>query len=568
MSTRAKILVVDDRPENLLAVEAILGPLGHELVRAESGPEALRALLRDEFAVILLDVQMPGMNGFETVEIIKSRERSRDIPIIFLTAISKEDEYVFRGYEVGAVDYMFKPLNPDILRSKVSVFVDLYLKNRQLREQERRLHEVRERELHQQHQLERVETDARFGAVIASATEAIITFDEHNRITLFNEAAEDTFGRRQEDVVDTSVLELLQPGERTAFARLAANAAAPDIGHTHSRVVFKCRRPNGSELPFECSISHLQLREGGLFTLIGRDISQRMKTEQALERQAEQLSQLMEELRTSNEELMQRQHALEEAIGARSRFYTSMSHELRTPINAILGYTSLLLDGVYGEVPEKQVRGVERTHRAATHLLELVNDILDLSKIESGKFELAAEPVHIPALVEDLFVTVRPLAEQQGSTLTLNHDGEPVTITSDSRRVRQILLNLLSNAIKFGRGEPIAVLSEGLPNGGVRVSVQDHGAGIAAEDQRRIFEEFVQLGGNPEQEGTGLGLPISRRLAKLLDGCLEVTSEVGKGSTFTLELPPEISPLGAISTSHLSDAVRAWTDGSSTAVSG
>jgi len=130
-----KILLVDDRPENLLALEAILEPLGQILIRADSGPDALRCVLESEFAMILLDVQMPGMNGFEVAEIIKSRERSRTIPIIFLSAISKEDAYVFKGYSMGAVDYVFKPFNPDVLRSKVSVFVDLFRKQRELQEQ-------------------------------------------------------------------------------------------------------------------------------------------------------------------------------------------------------------------------------------------------------------------------------------------------------------------------------------------------------------------------------------------------------------------------------------------------
>ena len=125
---RVSLLLVDDRPENLLALEAILEPLNQDLVRADSGPEALRKVLATDFAAILLDVQMPGMNGFEVAEIIKSRERSRTIPIIFLSAINKEDAYVFKGYSMGAVDYVFKPFNPDVLRSKVAVFVDLYLK--------------------------------------------------------------------------------------------------------------------------------------------------------------------------------------------------------------------------------------------------------------------------------------------------------------------------------------------------------------------------------------------------------------------------------------------------------
>jgi CheY-like chemotaxis protein len=134
-AARANILLVDDRPENLLALEAILSSLDQTLVRATSGEEALKALLADDYAVILLDVQMPGMDGFETASHIKRRERTRDIPIIFLTAINREPQHAFRGYSAGAVDYLAKPFDPWVLRAKVSVFVELYLKNRQLREQ-------------------------------------------------------------------------------------------------------------------------------------------------------------------------------------------------------------------------------------------------------------------------------------------------------------------------------------------------------------------------------------------------------------------------------------------------
>src|SRR5258708_22397734 len=151
MAHRVNILLVDDRPENLLALEAILEPLNQLLIRATSGPEALKRVLETEFAVILLDVQMPGMNGFEVAEIIKSRERSRTIPIIFLSAISKEDAYVFKGYSMGAVDYVFNPFNPDVLRSKVAVFVDLFLKHRELQQQGELLRDCQKRELELEH---------------------------------------------------------------------------------------------------------------------------------------------------------------------------------------------------------------------------------------------------------------------------------------------------------------------------------------------------------------------------------------------------------------------------------
>lgn len=214
-----------------------------------------------------------------------------------------------------------------------------------------------------------------------------------------------------------------------------------------------------------------------------------------------------------------------------------MSHELRTPINAVLGYSTLMLDGIYGSLNEKQREGLERTHRAAKHLLELVNDVLDLSKIEAGKIELAMQPVQFPSLIEDLFVTVAPFAAENKTELRLEMDGDPVTIASDPRRVRQVLLNLVSNAIKFGAGNPVSVISRATPERGVQIDVVDSGGGIAPEDSSRIFEEFVQLG-QSQQPGTGLGLPISRRLVELLGGTLELESEVGKGSRFRVTLPP------------------------------
>ena len=426
-----EILIVDDRPENLLALEALLEPLGQRCVSAHSGDEALRQLLVRDIVLILLDVQMPGINGFETARLIKARERSRHIPIIFLTAINKEEQYVFEGYEVGAVDYLFKPFNPDVLRSKVAVFVDLHHARERVRQQERAIRDGERREL-----------------------------------------------------------------ELTLRARLLESEA----------------------------------------------------------KSAEALAEL-------NRELNLRQEDLERAMQARSRFYASMSHELRTPINAILGYNTLLLDGIYGPLDEQQHRGIERTHKAARHLLELVNDVLDLSKIEAGKFELSVQPTAFPALIDDLFVTVRPMADEHGCELTLVHDAESVITNTDPRRVRQILLNLLSNAIKFGEGRPIHVTS-GESDGHLHIAVRDEGPGIGPVDLPRIFDEFVQLEQSgrdprtPQPSGTGLGLPISKRLASLLGGTLDVASEHGHGSTFTLSLPVDAGSTAASNPANMEPTAR------------
>jgi signal transduction histidine kinase len=331
---------------------------------------------------------------------------------------------------------------------------------------------------------------------------------------------------------------------RTAAAASHGNVGAPPAAAEHL-LAFTGVRDTGEEFPVEATASCLDVRGKRTYTLIVRDIAERKRAEAALKQQAESLARAMAELKTLNDELSERQLELERAMAARSRFYASMSHELRTPINAVLGYSTLLLENIYGPLNEKQAEGITRTHKAAKHLLELVNDVLDLSKIEAGKIDLRLQPVHFPQLIDDLFVTVRPLADQYGSPLTHDHAGGPLKVVSDPRRLRQILLNLLSNAIKFGRGKPIDVRSRPTTEGGVVVEVRDEGEGIAAADLEKIFDEFVQLGKTQLTEGTGLGLPISRRLAGMLQGTLEVESEVGVGSVFRLTIPANADLPGA-----------------------
>lgn len=530
------ILLVDDRAENLLALEAILEPLGQRLMRASSGEDALRCLLERDFALILLDVQMPGMNGFEAAQLIKSRERSKFIPIIFLTAISKDDEYVFQGYSVGAVDYMSKPFQPAILRSKVQVFVELRRQQIRLAEQEQRIRDIERHELELKHMREMLQSEARYGEIVRTAMDAIITFDADGSISLVNAAAELMFGIKSAEVIGTPISRFFPDG---MTPDTVITLCSPDERNDRPYPpATTARRANGASFPIEASVSCLDA-PGSVrtFTLIVRDISEHVAREEALQQQKQSLEETGKELKQLNEELHRRQFELERAMTARSRFYASMSHELRTPINAVLGYSTLLLERIYGPLSDKQAEGIERTQKAARHLLELVNDVLDLSKIEAGKIDLRLQAVEFPGLIEDLMVTVRPLADEHGTSLTLAAEGGPVKVVSDPRRLRQILLNLLSNAIKFGRGRPISVTCSRDDAGGAIVAVKDRGDGISEEDQERIFQEFVQLGKTQLQNGTGLGLPISRRLAELLRGSLTVDSTPGEGSTFYLRLP-------------------------------
>ena len=244
---------------------------------------------------------------------------------------------------------------------------------------------------------------------------------------------------------------------------------------------------------------------------------------------------LHREVERANEELRW-------SAAAKDRFFASVSHELRTPLNTILGYNSLLIDGVVGPVTP-EVHGIlERAQRATQNLLYLVNDVLDLSKMEAGRLELVRSPVALGPVVEEALATLEPIAAERGLPLRLEPAGELPALSTDADRVRQILLNLLSNAVKFTeRGEVVVSMEprrEG-ETGWVEVCVRDTGPGIAPQDQERIFHEFEQVTGTSGRGGTGLGLAISRKLARLLGGDLRVESQPGEGSTFILRLPTD-----------------------------
>jgi PAS domain S-box-containing protein len=234
----------------------------------------------------------------------------------------------------------------------------------------------------------------------------------------------------------------------------------------------------------------------------------------------------------------------EQAILARDRFYAMMSHELRTPVSAVMLYNDLLLSGVYDPLTEAQSDAVERSQKSARHLLDLINDLLDLSKLESGRLETRVEEVEAAELVDGVVSGLAPLALEHGCSLTVHMAARPLPVVGDARRVRQILLNLLSNAIKFGHGSPVEVRCA-RAEGGITVEVSDQGPGIPPADLERIFDDFVQLG--EPGVGTGLGLPIARRLAELQGGTLRAESIPGRGSTFRLFLPsaaPDVTPSG------------------------
>jgi signal transduction histidine kinase len=259
----------------------------------------------------------------------------------------------------------------------------------------------------------------------------------------------------------------------------------------------------------------------------------------------DELGALASNLNRMNDELGRLYEALETASRHKSEFLATMSHELRTPLNAIIGFSQVLKEQMYGELNAKQADYVDDVLSSGQHLLNLINDILDLAKVEAGRMELHPATFALPELLENAVSMVRERATRQGISVTIATDPSVSLMEGDERKVKQILFNLLSNAVKFTPGGGQVTLASSAADGQVEISVRDTGVGISAEDQERIFEEFYQVGASRTQEGTGLGLALTRRLVELHHGRLGVESEPGVGSTFTVTLPlhqTEVAP--------------------------
>jgi signal transduction histidine kinase len=270
----------------------------------------------------------------------------------------------------------------------------------------------------------------------------------------------------------------------------------------------------------------------------------------------DELGALAANLNRTNDELGRLYRELEEASRHKSEFLANMSHELRTPLNAVIGFSDVLRDQMFGELNEKQMDYVNDIHTSGRHLLTLINDILDMSKIEAGRMDLQVSSFNLPEVLRNSVSLLRERATRQGITLSLEVDASIDGIDADERLLKQVLFNLLSNALNFtDRGGRVEVVAQDRGND-VAISVRDDGAGIAPEDQARIFLEFEQAGKSKAQEGTGLGLALSRRFVELHGGRLTVDSAPGKGSTFIFTLPKSPgsieSAAGAVEQEHAS----------------
>ena len=522
MNTTTTILLVDDLEENLIAMAALLQAPGIRLLRARSGSEALEIVLVNEVALALVDVQMPDMDGFELAELMRGSERTKHVPIIFITAGAHDTKREFRGFHISAVDFLFKPVEPHVLTSKVSVFVELFRQKQALSQ-----------------------VSALQNAIFNSTNYSSIATDANGVIQIFNVGAEHMLGYTAVEVLNQiTPADICDPQEVVERARVLSLEIGAAITPGFEALVFKASRgiediyeltyirKDGSRLPAVVSVTALRNGQDTIigYLLIGTDNTARKRIEDE-RRKIEKL------LHHKNTELESAIAIADKASRAKSDFLSSMSHELRTPLNAILGFAQLIETSVPPPL-DSQKRNVDQILKAGWYLLELINEILDLSTIESDRASIFQEPVSLHAVFLECQAMVETQANTRGIGMAFPHIAEPCFVFADRIRIKQVLVNLLSNAIKYNRAEgSVNVESTLLTPHWIRIGVRDTGEGLKPEQLAQLFEPFNRLGreGGPE-EGTGIGLVVTKRLVELMGGRLGVDSVVGVGSVFWFEL--------------------------------
>jgi len=505
------LLLVDDRAANLLALEAILEGPDYRLVTASSGQEALDAVARHDFALILLDVAMPGMTGLDVADRLKKDERTRTIPILFVTAVATGMDDIYRAYDVGAVDYLIKPLDTRAVRAKVAVFADLYRQRRQiehqaqlLRETERREHELRMAEL-------RVASDERYRKLVEGIDHAFgwSGDPDANHLSFVSGRATAILGYPLEELAEPGFVLDHVPAEERDAVRRAFEAARS--GKRDEEVVHRLRAADGSFRWFHTGVSVTVDPLDGRVELHGLsvDVTQLKEAEQEAAR----------------------------ATQARDEVMQVVAHDLRNPMGSVLMHAQRARKALAaGEATGPVIEWIERIERAAHTMERLIGDLTDLEQLETGHMSMDHQPHDVTALLSEAVAELEPLARAKSTVLCIDADPvRGVLVRCDRGRILQVLSNLVGNAIKFSpQHAPVRVAAR-LDGEMVRFAVTDAGAGIEPTQLPMVFGRYWQAK-EWARMGVGLGLTIAKGLVQAHEGQIWVESERGKGSTFTFTL--------------------------------
>jgi PAS domain S-box-containing protein len=392
----------------------------------------------------------------------------------------------------------------------------------------------------------------RLNVILENVSDPILVTDHQTNIILMNPEADRLFVVNEDQLDDRRTRRQIQANDARFTTTVNTFLLRPELRCVERIPIVD--PATAREFPAEVASSKILNDRGEPIAIVSvvHDLTQAQDNER-LARELQQLNEQLEdrirratlELEERNRQLQWQSFELQKASRLKSEFLANMSHELRTPINVILGYTSLLREQIYGSLNTQQDEALAKTYKTSQHLLDLINDILDLSKIEAGKMPLHLEPVSVAELVSELSEALLPILRDRKLAYSVEVIDELAPIRTDRTKLKQVLLNLVSNAVKFTQeGSVTVTVARGQVERGVRIVVADTGIGIKSEDLRAIFEDFRQIDQSHTREhgGTGLGLSITRKLLGLLGGTIDVVSEYGVGTTFTIELPAAVEP--------------------------
>lgn len=481
------ILIVDDKKENLLSLQSLLSSQGYPVETAVNGEEALRKVLQSTYGLIILDVQMPVMDGFEVAEMLSGFSKTRDVPIIFLSALNVDKKYITKGYRSGGIDYITKPIDPDILLLKVDTLYKLYEQKRELNRMQILLQQ--EVEFRKKAQQESHENAQQLRAILESIPQIAFSCSREGKIEYSN--------THWQTYTGNSEYPELHPDE-PSFPNILNEMI-------HQKDVFEkeVRMAKPGQESYRCFLLRAapSYKEGKIksWTATFTDIEEQKQSSRR-----------------------------------KDEFLSVASHELKTPLTSIKGYIQLLERTLTDDCPGRLY--VERSLLQIQKLDSLIADLLDISRIESGRMKLHRTNFPLDALVRRAV----ELMQQISPDYQFKIDGESdAVLYGDEMRLEQVLLNFLSNAVKYSPHQKEVLVSITTPDKNqVKVSVADQGIGINKTDQQSVFDKFFRSEESIRNfQGLGLGLYICADLLQRHEGSYGVTSEPGKGSTFHFILP-------------------------------
>ncbi len=483
------ILIVDDKPENLLSLKKILELNNFEVDTASSGEEALKKILKTFYHLIILDVQMPGMDGFEVAETLSGYSKSKDIPIIFLSAVNTEKRFITKGYASGALDYVTKPVDPDILLLKVKTFYRLHEQTRELNRIQAALRE--EIEVRKQAQYELKERNHELRSILESIPQIAFTAKPDGSIEFVNEK----------------------------WFEYADNSTDFPECHQEDDMCTKWKEAvvTGEPLELEVRICKKELKDYQWYLLRATPV----KEKDVIVKWVGTFTNIEEQ---------------KQALQKKNEFISIASHELKTPLTSIKAYIHLLQKSIKNRVPDEASQFLNRTQVQIDKLYTLIADLLDISKIESGKLKFNKKHFLFSDLLKNTIeITQQTYADYDIITKNM----ADAKVFADEIRIEQVLINYFSNAIKYSPDKKeVHISTEITPENHLKVCVRDFGIGISKEKQKNLFRKFYRAEDTSTRfQGLGIGLYICSEIIKRHNGTIGVESEPNEGSLFYFTLP-------------------------------